>query len=154
MIASFSLPNGASQVVRLQEVVDEYGWDYAKVEYPEARTLQQKMGTELGRQLLGANFWIDRAAEEIAKRDLSDVVITDIRFQNEVDWIHSRGGIVARLSRPSAIDADAHDSEVGVDNLRGIDVEIDNSGTFMFLEQQVKNLYYTAQNIWAARGML
>jgi len=44
-------------------------------------------------------YWVKRAAESISKLPLSLVVITDVRYANEADWIHDRGGAVVLLSR-------------------------------------------------------
>lgn len=49
-------------------------------------------------------YWVKRLIYDIAKRGISpgieDVVISDVRYVNEAEWIISRGGIIIRISRP------------------------------------------------------
>lgn len=66
-----------------------------------------------------------------------DWVITDARYQNEVDEIHRRGGVVLRVTRPSIAGMDTHSSETTVDALHGVDVEILNDGTLEDLRTRV-----------------
>lgn len=80
------------------------------------RKIAQFFGTEMVRDTLdrlipgmGANFWIQRMAHtlngqcEIVPYEADEVVvITDVRFQNEYDWIIENGGIIIHLTRPGA----------------------------------------------------
>lgn len=74
---------------RLKTLVDEYGWDQVKREWNEARYLLQTLGTEVGREQWGENFWANQVIEQMeAEMDSVDKwVITDWRFQNEADAI-------------------------------------------------------------------
>ena len=73
------------------------------------------LGTEWGRDIIGANLWIDLAARRI--KDALDagcsVVVDDIRFDNEADTIRNLGGVVVGLHRETEI-AIEHKSESGV----------------------------------------
>lgn len=102
--------------IRLSHVVGTLGWDRAKraSEYPEVRRLLQVIGTEVGREILGANCWVDIAARKIdALGPDAKVVITDVRFPNEVDFVRELGGCVTEIIRPKNPDAIAatHASE-------------------------------------------
>lgn len=68
------------------------------------RQLMQSLGTEWGRELVGATIWTDHMARRIdsATRAGEDVVITDVRFNTEVDLIKRLGGEIWRVSRPNA----------------------------------------------------
>lgn len=83
---------------RLQDAVDRYGWDEAKRRYPEIRRNMQVLGTEVGREQWGQRFWLDRAFAKFGQDD--DVVISDVRMQNEVDEIRKHGGVVVWVNRP------------------------------------------------------
>jgi hypothetical protein len=60
------------------------------------RLALQLMGTEAGRNVFHKDLWVI----SLIQRNLGkDVVITDVRFKNEVDAIHKNGGIVIRVKR-------------------------------------------------------
>jgi hypothetical protein len=95
------------------------------------RHFLQKLGTEGLRQLFGEDFWVKRLLIEIAD-GTSDVVVTDVRFENEAKAIRRRGGTIWHIERPdpSGLDeeAQAHASEAGVEFQQG-DVRIVNDGS-------------------------
>lgn len=87
----------------------------------------QRMGTEVGRNILGENTWIDLALGSLQlERPDVKVVVTDIRFQNEVDCINRWSGYVWRIHRAEAGIAGNHASEE-VSALEHISVEIQNN---------------------------
>ena len=69
------------------------------------RELMQWLGTDIMREEFNKKFnysgsiWIDSVKDKVKTLldDNKDVVIDDVRFQNEVDMIHSLGGIVINL---------------------------------------------------------
>lgn len=69
------------------------------------RELMQWLGTDIMREEFNKKFnysgsiWIDSIKDKVKTllEDNKDVVIDDVRFQNEVDMIHSLGGIVINL---------------------------------------------------------
>jgi hypothetical protein len=73
------------ELLRYQRIVDQVGYVQAK-KNPEVRRLLQILGTEVGRQLLGQNIWVDAAKKKILELTSAgkDVVITGIRFPNEL----------------------------------------------------------------------
>jgi hypothetical protein len=86
------------------------GWDEAKRQIPEIRTLLQRMGTEVGRAFFGDDCWINIARRKI--KDINgNVVITDVRFENEADAIYAMGGEVFRIERPGVGPKNDHASE-------------------------------------------
>lgn len=100
---------------RVREIVDAIGWDRAKVEYTEIRELLQRLGTEVGRELFGENFWVERVMDQIKPGE--NVVITDVRFTNEEKAVHEAGGRVFRITRPGVGAANKHASELQIDAL-------------------------------------
>lgn len=65
------------------------------------------------------------------------VVISDIRFQNELDIIKSLGGIVIKVERNLDYETDNHISEKGIDELKGIDYVISNNSSIEELEKSI-----------------
>ena len=69
------------------------------------RELMQWLGTDIMREEFNKKFnysgsiWIDSIKDKVKTLldNNKDVVIDDVRFQNEVDMIHSLGGIVINL---------------------------------------------------------
>ena len=57
----------------------------------------QLMGTEAGREVFHKDIWI--LATERRMQGLDNVVIADVRFPNEVDFIRNAGGFVIRVIR-------------------------------------------------------
>jgi hypothetical protein len=72
----------------------------------------QTLGTEWGRNIMGADFWVKQW--EATLDGLPGAVADDVRFVNEAQAIMSRGGIVLRIERYGAGvkgDGAAHASE-------------------------------------------
>lgn len=119
---------------RVQEIVDDIGWDRAKVKFTEVRELLQRMGTEVGRELYGENFWVEKVMQQM-KPD-REYVITDARFPNEVQAIHDLGGRVYRIERDGTVAVNSHISDTGVAGLP-VDGVVTNNGTVNELREQL-----------------
>lgn len=85
------------------------------------RKMAQLVGTELFRKEFGPNFWIQRLElsliADFASREEVQAVITDVRFQNEAQWILDQGGILVHLTRPEHVGnvgIAGHASEAGI----------------------------------------
>lgn len=61
------------------------------------RLILQKFGTEACRHGIADNIWI--AALEKRIQGYEDVVITDVRFPNEIAFVRSVGGAIVRVKR-------------------------------------------------------
>ena len=139
---------GAYTYPRLRGLVDELGWFEAK-KFPMVRELLQKMGTECGREIHGENVWVDRTIRKIYDEIgvehgwdgtlvhiSGDVVIPDVRFDNEAREIQEHNGYVIEVDRGLG-PVNYHKSEAGVspEYLSGT---IDNRGTLADLENNVE----------------
>lgn len=124
------VPHEANSVhYRLQDLVDTYGWDKAKVDYPEIRRLLQDLGVG-GRNLFGDMFWIHHALANIEQYE--DVVISDVRFTNEAEWVQKFGQIW-RIKRLNTEAVNSHVSESDMDDYP-VDQVFINNGTIEDLE--------------------
>lgn len=99
---------------RLKQMVNLMGWDELKENSADVRGLLQRMGTEVGREMISPTIWVDLAMKEAAKHKLA--VITDVRYPNEADAIKKRGGIIWRIERPEVGPANSHASETAMDS--------------------------------------
>jgi hypothetical protein len=112
--------------MRVQDMVDQHGWDISKIASPEIRGLLQRFGKEFGRDLIGENTWIDLAMRDIP--DGSRVVIQDCRFPNEADKVKELGGQMWRVNNPHLKETDEHESETALDDY-DFDVVFENDGS-------------------------
>lgn len=102
----------APVVVRLSALVRELGWEKAK-ELREVRRTLQCMG--VGVRDLDPEFWV-RVVMDAVDNHLGPVVITDVRFPNEVAAVVSRAGRTVRVVNPRVPAAeDQHVSETALD---------------------------------------
>jgi hypothetical protein len=71
-------------------------------------------------------------------------VISDVRFENEADFIRKRGGVMVHLQRFDAPKVNPHASEAGV-SLHKNDLVLVNDGDLPSLQRQIKELIQTLQ---------
>jgi hypothetical protein len=99
------------------------------------RLILQLLGTEGGRDLIHPNIWVNATLGNLG--DTERVIITDVRFLNEVEGIKKRKGIVVRVVRPSKISTSTHPSETALNDYNDWDYVIVNDGTLEDLEAKV-----------------
>ena len=125
------------------ELMTKYGLSYAEVfenKSASTRDLLQKEGTALGRDVRGSDIWIKYLAnwtEIFAARGINYILITDVRFTNEAEWIKSKNGILVKIDAPDrhniycmskniSPENKVHQSETELDNYNAFDIVIDN----------------------------
>lgn len=79
-----------------------------------ARHLMQTLGTEWGRDCVHEQFWVNMFGAMAGQKSL--VVVDDLRFPNEADYVVSQGGILVRIVggpelQPGYRQEDLHPSE-------------------------------------------
>lgn len=118
------------------------------------RELLQTLGTEWGREMVANNLWLRVAARKIEQiiaappcLHVAGIVISDIRFENEADWLRGQGGTVWHISRESGCQiegqARSHISEQHIPINDG-DRRIANHGTLEQLYEQVADIFTEA----------
>lgn len=85
-----------------------------------ARHLMQSLG-DWGRQV-ARGFWVHQLAHRAGliegRSPVHDrICITDVRYPNEEEWLHYKGGALLRITRLSAGIDDRHSSEQWADSL-------------------------------------
>ena len=110
------------------------------------RLILQKMGTEACRHGIADNIWI--AALEKRIHGYDDVIISDCRFPNEIDFVRSAGGVILRVKRgkdPSTEQlANLHISETAWLPYEP-DICINNNGTIDDLKKEI-SLFLTSHD--------
>ena len=106
------------------------------------RQLLQLLGTEWGRHLIHPELWTMLATRRIADiRALNpgvNIIISDVRFDNEAHMIRQLGGEVWHISRAGAGTPHAHISESGI-VFDEADRIIQNNGTIIDLHNTVQS---------------
>ncbi|KTB97352.1 deoxynucleotide monophosphate kinase family protein [Pseudomonas sp. ICMP 10191] len=118
------------------------------------RQLMQLLGTEWGRHMISANLWVDLAEQNLdclsAVFDgVPGFVVSDVRFENEADFIRKRGGTVIHLYRPDAAEVNPHISEAGV-SVHPDDLVLTNDSGLQELYGALDELYRAIRS----RGLL
>lgn len=103
-----------AELVRLAALVEDIGWEAAK-EFREVRRILQALGVAV-REHVDQDAWVSTALETADILD-GPVVITDVRFPNEVRMVREAGGRVVRIARPGLPETDLHVSETALDDL-------------------------------------
>tara|TARA_Y100001973_G_C5196436_1_gene334568 strand:+ start:1109 stop:1690 length:582 start_codon:yes stop_codon:yes gene_type:complete len=107
------------------------------------RRAMQTLGTEWGRDMINEEIWIKRANVEHNQK--GNVVISDVRFKNEVKFIHENGGFIIDLHRKNVDRINGienHGSETGVSEFLGPnDVYVDNDGSFEELQEKITSIF-------------
>lgn len=101
-----------------------------------SRYLQQTLGSEWGRDLVGNDIWINCLDARRPKN--KDVVIDDMRFENEFEYIKNNNGICIKVVTGSHKTVD-HRSENRLNNFE-FDYVIYNDDTLQTLYKLVDSI--------------
>ena len=115
----------------------EYMWDNLPEWLRKDRTgpmtirhMMQIFGTELNRDLWDKEIWTRTLKRRIDKSNAAYFLITDVRFQNELDKVHEWGGKVWKIEGPQRGNKDAandaHQTEKVIDGTVRHDIVIRN----------------------------
>ena len=128
----------------------------------QTRSLLQREGTENGRNKFGKDLWIRYTHNWIdvwKSRGFTTFLLTDVRFCNEIDWIHNQGGVVIRVEAPNRSRAkyeqefgkvsgdQFHQSEIELDNKECFDLVVNNDDT----EPDCNLIYNFLSNLFSSR---
>lgn len=114
------------QSLHLSGRTGQNGWEFLKENGEDIRGMLQRLGTEVGREMFGMDFWVDYALDSAP--DGAKIVFADCRFPNEADAIRRLGGKIIRVNRDGVSAVNAHVSETALDDY-AFDVTIENNGT-------------------------
>jgi 2-keto-4-pentenoate hydratase/2-oxohepta-3-ene-1,7-dioic acid hydratase in catechol pathway len=100
----------------------------------------QGWGTDFRRKIFGEDYWIKKMddAMVLLRSQYENIIIPDVRFLNEYEWVKNEGGVMIRVER--SIDySDTHISETELDHSI-FDHTIVNDGTERDLVTKVEQL--------------
>lgn len=127
-----------------EEISERWGISY--------REMLQKLGTEFARDLISKNFWVDMLNEKIqgSPTSIKLAFITDVRFNNEANWIRSQGGAVIECLRSEGgfltESEEQHASEAGI-SPDLIDYQISNDDTVETLGWKLEKFLMTVTKL-------
>lgn len=105
----------------------------------ETRMALQKIGTEEGRDVFGNDCWTKNIKEWIIMhilRGIKRVIITDVRFYNEFDFIKSIGGTLIKVHSPKrneiALRKESEENGVDINAIKNhrSEIELDSGRLF------------------------
>lgn len=98
-----------------------------------AREIMQEVGAFY--RTIDHDFWVKKLNEDITYHE--DVMVTDVRYINEADFIKKSNGFLIKVVRNvnNEIHGQNHESEINLDGYKHFDLNIDNSGPKKVLEQ-------------------
>jgi hypothetical protein len=114
------------------------------------REIMQTLGTEVVRNL-GKDTWIKSAQIKIEKLhwektlgadhiDLN-IVIPDVRFLNEAEFIKETGGLLVYINRETVLNKfSEHSSETELSTFNGFDFTINNNSSLADLYKSIDNI--------------
>lgn len=88
------------------------------------RKLLQLIGTDVYRNYVNQDIWVNLTKERIEEENPDVAIITDVRFKNEADYIIQNNGILIKVTRPGIKNVE-HISETDLDNYP-FHINIDN----------------------------
>jgi hypothetical protein len=82
-------------------LINVHGWDTAKRASESFRLTLERVG-DGARKVFGDDFWIEQIFEEVKTATINDanIVITDLRKENECDFVQNFDGIIWHVHRP------------------------------------------------------
>lgn len=106
------------------------------------RQMFQLLGTDMIRKHYRDDFWIHHFRLWYETHSMGDVVVSDVRFQNEADTIKDLGGILIKIERRTR-HIDHHASEQQI--ITGCDYVIENNGPVADLFESVERIIESAK---------
>lgn len=133
----------ASTPLRLSKILYLVGYTEAK-RVPEVRRLLQTLGTDVVRDMIDEDAWVKAMSRRIAESMPANIVVTSIRFPNELDLIHQFAGHSVYVERREAVQpgdpASAHHASETSLHPRDFGRVLDNNGTIPELLERVDEL--------------
>jgi hypothetical protein len=113
-------------------------------EFMTVREVLQFVGTDLLRNQMNADIWVESVFNQQWKDD-DIVIIADARFPNEAEFAREYGVLIG-VERDTGLKSDGHVSETALDDYAHFNHLVDNNGSFDSLMNQLE-IILTAEGI-------
>ena len=111
--------------------------------------MMQMVGTDLVRERFGLNFWLKHMDLFMTSSPNKNLVISDVRFQNEALWVKEKGGILVRIKNPNSAKSteDSHVSEneleeIEFDHLISNDKTKGKPGFYQQIDELIQRIHF------------
>jgi dephospho-CoA kinase len=101
------------------------------------RRILQTVGTDLFRNRFHKDVWLRNLEHRVRASRRDRIVVTDVRFENEMEHVRSLGGFLVRIDRETG-SSDGHESEKVP--VLGCDAVVDNNGSVAALHDRLKEV--------------
>ena len=136
----------ASFAARIKELattlIGSSEWDKEDLLYGNSdwdiRQFLMQFGTEFVRDNLGEDFWVDVVAQQVLKKNPSVVIIDDMRFSNEYNFVRSLGIGILIEREGTKQHSGVHRSEMP--DLLGIPDTVSNNADISDAVQSVRTI--------------
>lgn len=88
------------------------------------RQMMQKVGTDMVRNMWGDDFWVANMEARFQSSSPTHVVVSDVRFQNEADWIKKHRGILVRVKDTTSASSSTTDHHVSETEQQSIQEDV------------------------------
>ena len=126
-----------------QKEVEDHRYPKGQGGFWTAREILQFYGTDCMRAI-DNDVWVKALFKIIKEKKFTDIIITDVRFPNEINPIKNDTGYIVNVeSSRECIDnvhGKTHASETSLNNCSDVDFSIINDGSFDELRDSVKNV--------------
>ncbi|MDT8915773.1 hypothetical protein [Amycolatopsis sp. PS_44_ISF1] len=121
---------------RLKSLVTEVGWEKAK-EVREVRRLLQAHGDAIRRHT-DPDIWVNAVRQQVGNTP-GPVVLTDVRYPNEAEFITENAGRLVRVVRGGQLLDDNHITETALDKWP-VNAQVGNDGAVSALHAKADEL--------------
>lgn len=119
---------------------------------PYAREMLQKIGTNLIRNQIDKDFWVKKTEyliNKLCEKGAEKIVIDDVRFPNEWDFIKRMGGIIIKIVDIENSNNNDHESESYVDMLPfDYLIENDKRQGIETLKEKVEKIIFSKEKVF------
>ena len=95
----------------------------------------------LGKNIFTHHFKLWYEAE-LKKNPNLRIVVSDVRFQNEIDFIQRLGGVVIKIDRPGTLTNDMHPSELELQSITSYNYLVNNSGSLVEFYEHIQQYLF------------
>lgn len=120
----------------LKTIARAVGWDGEKDDH--GRRLLQDLGMAV-RTTIHKDAWVQALETEVDRPENLGFhyVVPDVRFDNEVEWVRSRGGVIVVVDRRGIGPVNDHVSETLPDRVEA-DLRVGNNGSLETLHAEAR----------------
>lgn len=121
----------------LKVIIEDLGWEVAKIKYPIIRQYMQTFGSDVCRKIFDEDIWVRLALKKTD--DVSRTVFSDVRFENEVENLRKRNAILIKVTRLGVNSVNDHESDKGLPD-ESFDYVVKNDSSLLSLYTNVDHL--------------